>query len=113
MREDLTRLRLELEEKSRPRIAKCLPPSRRERGEERAAGAFRAALDACGLSQRAAARWLCCDERLVRDWLHGARALPGWAPLALPREGQIAWLRAAANDVPDQDLADDEERQTA
>lgn len=105
--DSLARLRAELAEKSQPRLAKCLP-SRRTLGEERAAHAFRAALQACGLSQRAAARWLLVDERIVRDWLHGARALPAWAHHALPREGQIAYLQVAANDVPERDDADDD-----
>lgn len=103
-------LRDRLDELSRPRLAKCPPPSRRERGESRAAQCFGGALEACGLSQRAAARWLSCDERLVRDWLHGARALPAWAMHALPREGQIAYLTLALQSLPDNDDDDTSER---
>lgn len=103
-------LRDRLDELSRPRLAKCLP-SRRERGEERAAECFGGALHACGLSQRAAARWLLVDERIVRDWIHGARALPAWAVLALPRDGQIAFLQLAANDLPETDESDDDAEQ--
>jgi len=43
-------LRDRLDELSRPRLAKCEPPSRRERGETRAAQCFGGALEACGLS---------------------------------------------------------------
>lgn len=103
-------LQEKLQSLSRPRLAKCLP-SRRERGEERAAACFAGALHACGLSQRAAARWLLVDERIVRDWAHGARAVPGWAVLALPRDGQIAFLQLAANDIPESDESDDDTEQ--
>lgn len=67
--------------------------SLRSRSEDRAAAAFRAGIVAAGLSQRAAARRLGICERLLRDYLAGARQLPAWAPLALPRDGQIAYLR--------------------
>lgn len=44
---------------------------------------FRAALAALGLSQVAAASALEVDERTVRRWIAGERAIPGPARVAL------------------------------
>ena len=111
MNGDRAKLLDELDEKSRPRLAKCDPPSLREKSEGRAAQAFRAGIVAAELSQRETARRLHIDERMVRDYLSGARALPAWVPLALPRDGQVAYLRALTEDVPETD--EDEARGAA
>ena len=44
---------------------------------------FREAIAALGLSQRAAAKALEVDERTVRKWALGERAIPGPAKVAL------------------------------
>lgn len=98
----LAQLRADVDALTRP-LAKCLAPSRRELSEDRATGAFRLAIRAAGLSQRAAARRLGVCDRVVRDWLDGARALPAWAPGALPIEGQIAYARAFTAGITDDD----------
>lgn len=93
-------LHRELEEKSRPRLAKCAPSSVREQSEDRAARAFRSGIEAAGWSQRETARRLHLSERMVRDYLSGARQLPAWAPLALNRDGQVEYMRALLHGVP-------------
>lgn len=93
-------LHRELDEKSRPRLAKCPLPSVRERSEDRAAQAFRAGIEAAGWSQRETARRLHLSERMVRDYLSGARQIPAWAPLALNRDGQVEYMRALLDGVP-------------
>lgn len=105
---DLLALRSELARMQGPGLAKT-DISRRGRAEERAARAFRRALESSGLSQRAAARRLGVCERLVRDYLSGARILPAWAALALPHSGQVAFLAACAEDVPPESAEIDEE----
>ncbi|GMV18362.1 MAG: hypothetical protein AMXMBFR56_65860 [Polyangiaceae bacterium] len=91
-------LRRQLAEMATPRLAKC-EATVRERGEERAAQAFLAGMEAVGWGRRETARRLGVCERLVRDYLSGARQLPAWVPLAMPREGQVAYLQALANGV--------------
>lgn len=124
-----TMLREMLAEKSRPQLAKCRPLSRRERCEERAARAFRGALEVCrelGISQRAVADLLTrssrersdgkrerlIDHRQVADYMSGARDLPAWVPLALPARAQVAYLSELARDVDDNDSETDSEDET-
>lgn len=37
----------------------------------------------------------------LRDYLSGARRLPAWAPLALGREAQLAYLSALVEPLPE------------
>ncbi len=50
---------------------------------------FRAAIAALGLNQRAAAVALDVDERTVRKWALGERAVPGPAKVALRCMGRL------------------------
>jgi hypothetical protein len=75
----------------------------REKCENRAAETMKAGLGASELAQRAFARRLGIDERLVRDYLSGARAVPLWVLLALPRSGQLGAIRAVLEGVPPDD----------
>jgi hypothetical protein len=108
---DRAKLAADVALKSAPRLAKCLAPSLEQQSQERAARAFAAGVEASGESQRAIARRLHRDERSIRDWRDGTRVVPGWALVALPRDGVLAVLRALLEDVPDED--NDEERGAA
>lgn len=44
---------------------------------------LREALDRLGLTQRAFARIVGCNERTVRRWAHGQQGIPPWVPLLL------------------------------
>jgi hypothetical protein len=92
----------ELERLRGPGVVKARP-SFRSQCERRAAEAFRAAVDESELSSREVARRLAVDERSVRDWMSGARAVPGWAVCALPRDEQVSAFRALLAGVPDSD----------
>lgn len=95
-----------------PTVAK-VRSSLRARCEERAAETFRLGLEASGLSQRAFARRLGVCERIVRDYLSGARAVPVWALLALPRQGQIGAVQAQLDAVPPEGEGDPDSRRGA
>lgn len=91
---------LEARAKALPRH---VPSSWRGLSEDRARCAFEAgvaALKLVGLSQRAIAAAMQCDERMVRDYLSGARVVPLWAIAALPEEGRVAALRALLDLLP-------------
>jgi hypothetical protein len=102
----LAELRAQVAALGKP-LAKCEASSPRERCEDRAVAAFKVALEASALSQRAAARRLGICERIVRDYLSGARQIPVWAVAALPIDGQIAFARAFAAEIRDEQDADD------
>jgi hypothetical protein len=112
---DRARILAEIALRSAPRLAKCPSPSLRQLCTERAARAFVAGVDACGLSQRAVARRLTAasrgksiDERQVREWLTGVRAVPLWTILALPRDGVAAAMIELAHALPESDTQADE-----
>lgn len=65
----------------------------------RAAFALQVALDALGWSQRHAAKALGVDLKVITMWLKAAQQ-PAWVPLALPREGYLAYLDALLEEVP-------------
>jgi hypothetical protein len=101
-------LRAELERLTRPGLAKTLPQSLRERCEGRGAEAYTAGYNASAMPEAVLARRVGVDRRMIRDWRSGARAVPLWAILALPREGQLAALRvllAQVDDVEESDSA--------
>lgn len=77
--------------------------SLRNKCEERAAQTLEAGLTESGLSQRAFAKRVKLDERLIRDYLSGARAVPLWVLLALPRRGQLGAIRVELEGVPPDD----------
>lgn len=87
----------------RPKVLTSL----RSRCEEHATTTFRAGLEASGLSQRGFAKRIGIDERLVRDYLSGARAVPLWVLHALPRRGQLGAIQAELEKVPKDDESDD------
>lgn len=113
MADDAASLRRRLEQLQGPGLASTRPSTLRTQCEERAAESFRAGLEASGLSQRAVARRLRVDERIVRDYLSGARAVPLWALLALPRRGQLGAIRVELETVPQDDSADPESSRRA
>ena len=94
-------LRRTIAEKEHPGLVRCKPPSHRERCEARATVAFALGVEATKLSQRAVARVIGVDERIVRDYLSGARAVPTWAGMALPRDGQVAFVRGLVEQIPE------------
>lgn len=98
---DLAELRQQVAELEHPGLAKPKSPSLRELCDERAKVLFKVAFDASGLSQRQAALRLGVCERMVRDWLSGARVVPIWACLALPRDAHIALIRALLESLPE------------
>lgn len=65
----------------------------------RAATALAHALSALRWSQRQCAEYVGVNERIVREWL-SANQQPAWLPLALPRDGYLAYLEALLGDVP-------------
>ena len=71
----------------------------RSLGKHRASAAMAIALAEMHWSRRDAARHLGVDERVIRDWLDGNRQ-PAWIPLALPRDGYLAYLDALLGDLP-------------
>lgn len=44
---------------------------------------FRASLDAMGLSHRGFADTIRVEDRTVRRWLDGSRAIPAWVPVMI------------------------------
>ncbi|HEU4619517.1 MAG TPA: hypothetical protein VFV10_15880 [Gammaproteobacteria bacterium] len=95
-----------------PTIAKA-SPSLRTRSEERAVEIIRLGLEASELSQRGYGRRLTVCERIVRDYLSGARAVPLWALIALPRKGQLAAVRALLEAIPAESEDDPDSRRGA
>lgn len=96
---DVRSLELRLASLRGARLAKssaCL----RDACEARAALLFRRAVDASGVSQREIARRLGVDERSVRDWMVGARPVPTYALLSLPRDGQVEALDGMLAELP-------------
>jgi len=81
-----------------PSVAKCQASLRSSR-KARAGLALVHALSVLRWSRREAARHVGVDERVVRDWIEGSRQ-PAWIPLALPRDGYLAYLDSLLGDVP-------------
>lgn len=73
----------------------CLKESRKLR----AATALAHALSVLHWSMNRTAAHLGVNESVVRSWLE-AHMQPAWIPLALPREGYLAFLEALLGDVP-------------
>lgn len=88
---DRAALLRQLSQLERPSLARC--PSLLEHCEDRAAKLYTVGIEAGGVSQRELGRRIGRDERLIRDYKEGARAVHLAAALALPREGQLALLR--------------------
>lgn len=65
----------------------------------RAATALAHALSELHWSMNRAAAHLGVNESVVRSWLD-AHMQPAWIPLALPRDGYVAYLEALLNEVP-------------
>lgn len=83
-----------------PGLAKAREPSRREQCESHATVAFGLGLEADGVSQRGFAKRVGVCERIVRDWLSGARNFPVFAVFFLNRRGQIAFTKYMLTQVP-------------
>jgi hypothetical protein len=73
----------------------CLKESRKLH----AAAAFAHALSVLRWSQRQCATYIGKDESVIRSWID-AHQQPAWIPLALPRDGYLAFLEALLGDVP-------------
>jgi len=99
-------LRAELERLERPSLAKTGPKSARERWEDQCARAYAAGFDASAVPEAEIARRAGVDRRVVRDWRSGSRAVPMWAIVALPRDGQVAALKVLVSSVPAEDDAE-------
>lgn len=73
--------------------------SARSASKFRAAFAFGEALRVLGWSNSRAARHVGVDESTIRYWLDASKQ-PAWIPLALPRDGYLAFLDALLRDAP-------------
>lgn len=103
MSDDLRALRDDLAAMVGPGLAKALPQSVRERADDLSTAAFGAGFNASRMPEAALARRLNVCTRMVRDWRSGARSVPMYAILGLPRDGAVAALRMLAAGVPEQD----------
>ncbi len=83
----------QLDALERPGLAKTLPQSLRERCEDRGSAAYSAGFEASAVPEAEMSRRVGVDRRVIRDWRSGARAVPLWAVLTLPREGRLAAIR--------------------
>ncbi len=71
----------------------------------RAATALAQALSVLHWSMNRAAAHLGVNESVLRSWLE-AHSQPAWIPLALPRDGYLAYLEALLGDVPPESVRD-------
>lgn len=97
-------LRDRLAELRGPSVAKALSSARDNR-KARAAMALAHALSVLRWSRRQCAEYVGVDERIIRQWLD-AYQQPAWIPLALPRDGYLAYLEALLGDVPPESYRD-------
>lgn len=102
-------LHRELEELSRPRLAKPVAPSFRDLCEHKARLALERAVEACS-SQREAARILGVNERSLRDFLDGSRRVPAWLFYALPRLAKVAYATELLREIPPEEGDEDGQR---
>ena len=59
-----------------------------------------AALVANGMSLRGVASSIGVDVHTLHDWIHGNRQVPAWALHALPRGGQVVYVRRILDSLP-------------
>jgi len=88
----------------RPGLRKAPSRSLEEHCDERATRAFQAAIKLWGeddKSLRAFARRIGRNERTVRDYRDGLRAVPLWVLLAFPREARFAGVTELVNSLPE------------
>ena len=90
---DVDTIRRALDNLARRPPKKCVR-SPQEQAEHEACEAVKLALESDGESQRSLATRVLRNEKLVRDWVTGAKAAPIWLFFRLRRDGQMALLNA-------------------